>query len=150
MNSAMKLTSLSVGLLLACGASPGARADIPTGYTLQDGTVLSTHTPETAACPITWWQLWIGPANSVRGKIWEEGTNKAWGVSGAFDSHGTFHLDDRGMGAVDAQVQSDGSLSLRMAKAGDQSACYNRTVYLPWFRNGNDFNPYLSGGEGSR
>jgi hypothetical protein len=148
MTSVSKLAAISMGLLIACTGSFAARADIPSRYSLQEGTVLSTHTPATGTCPITWWQLWIGPGRSVEGLIGEEGTSKGWQVSGTYDSHGTFHLDDREKaGTVDAQVQSDGSLTMRMANVGDQSQCFNRTVYLPWFRNGNDFDPYLSGGD---
>jgi hypothetical protein len=146
---AAKLASFSMGLFIAYSAALPAHADIPSRYALQDGTVLSTHTPATEACPLTWWQLRIGPGQSVRGLIGEEGWNKAWHLSGTYDSHGTFHLNDQERaGTVDAQVQSNGSLSMRMTNVGDQSQCFNRTVYLPWFRNGNDFNPYLNDGGG--
>ena len=152
MTSTRKLASISAGLLLLCGASGVARADIPSNYALQEGTVLSTHTPDTNACPVTWWHVRIGPSDTVKGTIAEAGTDKVWRLSGSYDSHGTFHLkgqepnDTDGAASVDAQVQTDGSLSLRMTKR-DPSQCYNRTVYLPWFRNGNDFNPYSGGGD---
>src|SRR5258708_3676105 len=147
--TAAKLASISMGLLIASRASLAAHADIPSRYVLQDGTVLSTHTPATEACPLTWWQLRIGPGQSVRGLIGEEGWIKVWHLSGTYDSHGTFHLNDQErVGTVDAQVQSDGSLSMRMTNAGDQSQCSNRTVYLLWFRNGNYFDPYLNVGGG--
>jgi hypothetical protein len=155
MTSTTKLASLTAGLLFLCGASSVARANIPSSYTLQPGTVLSTHTPETNACPISLWQLWIEPHDTVRGSIGEWGTGKAWRLAGTYDSHGTFHLNGQELngsastGTVDAQVQSDGSLSLRMTNL-DPSQCYNRTIYLPWFRNGNDFNPFPQGGDGSR
>jgi hypothetical protein len=154
MTSTTKMASLAVGLVLACGATTVARADIPSGYTLEPGSVLTTHTPETNVCPISNWQLWIGSHDTVKGAIEEPSSYKTWRLTGTYDSHGTFHLNghesdgtDRAA-AVDAQVQSDGSMIFRMTNAGDPSPCYNRTVYLPWFRGGNDFNPYLSGGDG--
>ena len=151
MISTPKMASLTAGLLLLCGASSVARADIPSAYTLEEGTVLSTHTPQTNACPISDWHLYVGPHDTVQGTINEEGTNKAWQLAGKYDSHGTFHLNGQELngtestGPVDAQVETDGSLSLRMANI-DPSPCYNRTVYLPWFRNGNDFDQYSEGG----
>jgi hypothetical protein len=155
MISTTKMTSLAAGLLLACGVSTVARADIPSAYSLSPGTVLSTHTPETNACPISDWQLWIEPHKTVRGEIEETRTNKTWDLAGTYDSHGTFHLaghesaDSDRPATVDAQVQSDGSMIFRMATVDDPSPCHNRTVYLPWFRNGNDFSPYGGGGDGS-
>jgi hypothetical protein len=152
MNSTTKMASLVVGLLLSCGVLTVARADIPTGYTLEPGTVLSTHTPETDVCPISEWHLWIGPHDTVHGTIAEDGTNNALRVSGTYDSHGTFHLTGGELGGtdraatVDAQVQSDGSMIFRMTNIDDPSQCNNRTVYLLWFRNGNDFGPPPVGG----
>jgi len=37
----------------------------------------------------------------------------------------------------------------RMTNAGDPSECYNRVVYLPWFRDGNDVIGGGGGGGGS-
>ena len=146
---ASKMASVSVGLLLSCGVSVGAWGAIPSAYSLKAGTVLSTHTEETNACRITTWHMWIRPGETVEGTFSEELTNKTWELSGTYDSHGTFHLNDREAGnpgrtgTVDAQVQSDGSLIMRIANTGDPSPCYNRTVYLPWFRNGNDFDAHF-------
>jgi len=136
MTSTMKLTSLAAGLVLLCGATPIARADMTSGYSLQPGTVLSTHTPETNSCRITYWQLWIGPHETVRGAIEEEITDKFWSMSGTYDSQGTFHLkgqdpDGTEGATVDAQVQPDGSMIFRMTDPADPSQCYNRVVYLP-------------------
>jgi hypothetical protein len=122
---------------------------------LQSGTLLSTHTPPTATCPISLWHLLIGPGNTVKGTINVVGTNKAWNLAGTYDAHGTFHLsgpevDGTGRSAeVDAQVQSDGSMIFRMTNAGDPSECYNRVVYLPYFRDGNDVIGGGGGGGGS-
>jgi hypothetical protein len=137
---------ISMGILLSCGVSTLARADIPSNYTLREGTVLSTHIPPTGDCPTTQWQLWIGSQRTVRGTV-AAGRTTLWNLSGTYDSHGTFHLQGHetggaeSAGTVDAQVQSNGSLSLRIAAIGDTSVCVNRTIYLPWFRNGNDFDP---------
>jgi hypothetical protein len=146
MTSLRLIAVISIGMLSSCDASTFAWAGIPSNYVLQDGAVLSTHVPATGECPATQWQLWIGPRSSVRGTI-AEGRTTLWRLSGTYDSHGTFHLQGHETGGaeragtVDAQVQSDGSLSLRIATIGDTSSCDNRTVYLPWFRNGNDFDP---------
>jgi hypothetical protein len=149
-----RVAPIAMGLLLSLGALTGARASVPSAYALQPGTVLSTHTPPTSTCPIAVWRLWIGPSATVRGSIQELGTDKAWNLSGTFDSHGAFHLNGKEVdntvraATVDAQVQTDGSMIFRMANAGDPSECYNRTVYLPWFRNGTDFGPPPVGGGG--
>jgi hypothetical protein len=149
----MRIALVASGLLLVPGVP--AIAAIPTAYSLQPGTLLSTHTPVTTTCPLSEWHLLIGPHNTVQGTIEEVGTNKAWRLSGTYDSHGTYHLsgqevDGTGRSAeVDAQVQSDGSMIFRMTNVGDPSECYNRTVYLPWFRNGNDFGVGGGGGGGS-
>ena len=121
---------------------------------LSPGTVLSTHTPQTDACPIEEWWWRIGPNDTVSGEIEEITTSKTWDLTGTYDAHGTFHLSGQELGnidrptTVDAQVQSDGSMIFRMTTAGDQSPCYNRTVYLPWFRNGNDSGGTGGGGGG--
>jgi hypothetical protein len=144
----------AVAVCVVAGAAPIAWADVTPGYSLQPGTVLSTHTPETNVCRITHWQLWIGPRETVRGAIEEEVTDKFWSLSGTYDSQGTFHLkgqdpDGTEGATVDAQVQPNGSMIFRMADPADPSQCYNRVVYLPWFRNGNDFNPHGGAGDGS-
>jgi hypothetical protein len=133
--------------LLSCGASNIAWAEVPSNYTLQEGTVLSTHIPGTGVCPTTIWQFDIGPHATVQGRVDVSGSHIPWRLSGTYDQHGTFHLRDQELGgaersgAVDAQVQSDGSLTMRIATSNDASPCGNRTIYLPWFRNGNDYDP---------
>jgi hypothetical protein len=147
MTSTANMAAIAVGVLLSCGASTIARADIPSGYSPQAGTVLSTHIPGDNVCPTTQWRLTIGPSDTVMGSFGVGGTDSIWRLTGTYDSHGTFHLSDREpggagqTGTVDAQLQSDGSLSLRMTTPGDASPCDNRVVYLPWFRGGNDFDP---------
>jgi hypothetical protein len=154
MTSTAKMTSFAVGVLLSSGVSIVAWADAPSDYVVREGTVLSTHTPETGVCRITRWDLTIGPGETVRGTIKEDGTSKAWQMMGTYDSHGTFHLRGQEVGgaerarAIDAQMELDGSMIFRMTDIGDPSSCYNRTVYLPWFRNGNDFGPASIGGGG--
>ena len=107
--------------------------------------MLATHIPGNNVCPTTEWRLMIGPSDTVMGSFGVEGTDSVWNLTGTYDSHGTFHLSDHEpggagkAGTVDAQLQSNGSLALRMATPGDASPCDNRTVYLPWFRRGNDF-----------
>jgi hypothetical protein len=116
---------------------------------------LSTHTPPTATCPISFWHLLIGPGNTVKGTINVVGTNEAWNLAGTYDTHGAYHLSGPGVDGtgrsaeVDAQVQSDGSMIFRMTNRGDPSECYNRVVYLPWFRDGNDVIGGGGGGGGS-
>jgi hypothetical protein len=150
-----KIAPVVAGLLLALCASATARADIPTAYSFQPGTLLSTHAPPTTTCPLSEWHLLIGTRNTVQGTIEAMGTNKVWSLSGTYDSHGTFHLSGQevdGAGrtaAVDAQVQSDGSMIFKMTNIGDPSECYNRTVYLFLFRNSNDFCEGCGGGGGS-
>jgi hypothetical protein len=147
MASVMKIASIVAGILLSSGASFVARAAIPSAYAPLEGTVLSTHIPAADGCPGTVWSLAIGPGDTVLGSAGMLGTNRSWQLSGSYDRHGTFHLKsqepggDKALGTVDAQVQSDGSLVLRMTNLGDVSPCANRTVYLPWFRGGNDFDP---------
>jgi hypothetical protein len=147
MRSTPKIVSIVAGALLACGASFAAMASPASGYTLQRGTLLSTHTPATSSCPVTWWKLQAGPGNTLQGTIGVAGTNRILDVSGTYDSTGLFRLSSQEAGSaektgtVDAQVQSNGSLVLTITNNGDPSPCLNRTVYLPWFRNGNDFDP---------
>lgn len=154
MTAATTMASIAAGVLLSCGASIAARADIPSRYILTEGTVLSTHIPEAQGCLATFWHLWVGRNNTVVGTVGEERTSRTWRLSGTYDFHGTFHLNDQELGGaerigtVDAQVQSNGSLVLRLATIGDPSPCYNRTVFLPWFRNGSDFSPNPGGGGG--
>jgi hypothetical protein len=143
----MTSTTKFVIALLSCGASSIAWADIPSNFAPQEGTVLSTHIPASGNCPITKWQFGIGPHATVQGRVDVSGSSIPWRLSGTYDSHGTFHLHGQELGgaersgAIDAQVQSDGSLTMRIATINDPSPCDNRTVYLPWFRNGNDFDP---------
>ncbi len=149
-----KIASLALGLLFAYGATNAAQASIPADYTLKPGTLLSTHTPATDVCPFSEWRLLIEPHGAVSAEIEESATNRIWDLAGTYDSHGTFHLsghesdDNERVATVDAQVESDGSMIFRMATIGEPSRCYNRTVYLPWFRNGNDFSPNGGGGGG--
>jgi hypothetical protein len=146
----MTSTTKLVIVLVSCGVSTVARAGIPSNYAPLEGTILTTHIPGSGTCPPTQWHFGIGPNATVQGSIYVPATNGHWQLSGTYDSHGTFHLRGQELGgaartdAVDAQVQSDGSLTMRIATTGDPSSCGNRTVYLPWFRNGNDFDP--SGG----
>ena len=83
----------------------------------------------------------------MQGTIGVAGTNRILDVSGTYDSTGIIRLssqeegDAEKPGRVDAQVQSNGSLVLTITNIADPSPCLNRTVYLPWFRNGNDFDP---------
>jgi hypothetical protein len=143
----MTSTTKIVIVLLSCGASTVARAAIPTSYAPLEGTILSTHIPPSGECPTTQWHFGIGPNGTVQGSIFLPATRGDWRLSGTYDSHGTFHLHGQELGGaartntVDAQVQSNGSLTMRIATTGDPSPCGNRTVYLPWFRNGNDFDP---------
>jgi hypothetical protein len=71
----LRMTSVAAGLMLAFWAPAIARADIPTAYALRPGTLLSTHTPPTATCPISFWHLLIGPGDTVKGTINVVGTN---------------------------------------------------------------------------
>jgi hypothetical protein len=147
MATVMKIITITAGILLTGGASFVALADTPSAYAPLEGTVLSTHIPAADGCPGTVWSLAIGPGDTVLGTAGILGTNRSSQLTGSYDSHGTFHLKsqetgrDQALGTVDAQVQSDGSLVLRMTNLGGVSRCANRTVYLPWFRNGNDFDP---------
>jgi hypothetical protein len=151
MTSNTKLASVAAYLVVACGAPAAVQAAIPYQYSLKPGTVLSTHTPDTGGCQFMKWQLTIGPNDTVAAKIEQTGVSKNWELTGTYDSHGTYHLNGheldgaKGATIIDAQVQADGSMIFTMADAGDPSPCFNRTLYLPWFRNGNDFNPSLTG-----
>ena len=143
----MTSTTKIVIVLLSCGMPTVVRAGIPSNYAPPQGTILSTHIPPSAGCPTTQWHFGIGPDGTVQGSIFVPSTRRDWKLSGTYDSHGTFHLHGQELGgaertnAVDAQVQSDGSLTMRIATTGDPSSCGNRTIYLPWFRNGNDYDP---------
>jgi hypothetical protein len=147
MTSMLKVASIAMGALLSSGVLIAALADVPAGYAPREGTVLSTHIPAEDGCRSTMWRLSIGPSDTVRGTVGVLGTNTTWQVSGSYTSNGTFHLNRQELGGaertgtVDAQVQRDGALVLRMSDSADPSPCHNRTVYLPWFRNGNDFDP---------
>jgi len=131
-----------------------AMANTPSRYALAQGTWLSTHTEPANGCPATQLHLEVGPGLTLQGTVVVEAAKqyRTWFESGTYDSNGIFRLKGQELGSaettstLDAQVQSNGSLVMRLTDHSEPSPCFNRTVYLPWFRNGNDFEPNLAGG----
>jgi hypothetical protein len=74
---------------------------------------------------------------------------RAFIVNGGIGPDRTFHLTGTDLagtgrtGVVDGTVRSDGVLVATMSKISGPSPCNDKTVYIKWFRGGND--PYDPG-----
>jgi hypothetical protein len=135
------------------GNASQARAAAP--FPPVEGTVFSTHSPATAGCPELDWHVWVGPNSSLTGMVGLEGMNDMWRLSGTFAADRSFHLTGKEISGaqrtatVDGSVRaSDGSLIFTIGNISGQSACNNKSVWVPWFRNGNSYDPNGSAGGG--
>ena len=112
---------------------------------LKEGAVYSVHSIAQHGCPTLDWHIWVGPQDTLQGMISTEGvTPNAYAVKGAIGPNRTFHLDGKQIGgagatgSVDGTVRDDGTLVATMSKLAPSSPCNDKTVYVKWFRRGND------------
>jgi len=145
-------TAAMLGVASLCGI-----ATYPTGAAAQrvvpkEGMVYSTHSPAVDQCPELFWHVWVGPKKTLRGTV-DRGDNvNIWRLKGTYTPDHTFHLDSQELGgaqrtgAVDGRVLENGSLVMTLGNISGPSACEGKSIYVPWFRDGNDFNPFDQGG----
>jgi hypothetical protein len=136
--------AIVAGALLSTAALNIAIA-APTPAYLEEGTVYSAHSPARDGCPSLDWHVWVGPKDTLSGMISTEGmTPKAFSVTGGIGVDRTFHLDGKEIGGtgrtstIDGQVRDDGVLVATIGNVSGPSPCANKTVYIRWFRRGND------------
>ncbi len=124
--------------------------------TPQEGMVYSTHTSTQGGCPELFWHVTVGPKMTLVGMVGHGEMQDIWRLSGSYTPEHTFHLNGQELGgaqrtgAVDGKVRADGTLVMTIGNVSGPSPCANKTVYLPWFRDGNDFdqNAGAAGGGG--
>jgi hypothetical protein len=144
--------AVMVAAALLCGfaANPAAARDRL--VTPREGMVFSATSPAVGDCTAMSWYFRIGANHTLTGMVSHLGTDDVWQVKGTYTPEHTFHVDtqeltgQRRTGSVDGQVMQNGSLTLRVGNVAGESPCANKTIYLPWFRDGNAFTPYAGGG----
>jgi hypothetical protein len=157
MNSLKSGIAIVAGVLLSGAAWNAALAQAGPAY-LQEGTVYTAHSPARNGCPSLDWHIWVGPQDTLSGMISTEGvTAKAFSMTGGIGADKTFHLAGKEIGGtgrtgvVDGKVRDDGVLMATLSQISGPSPCNDKTVYIKWFRGGND--PYdpskgVAGGAG--
>lgn len=158
MNSMTKSSAMLAGALLLGGAWSGAFAqNTPTpGGMPVEGTVYSTHSPAKDGCPALDWHVAVGPNRTLSGMVATDNMKDVWRMNGSLLPDRKFHLDGHEVGGaqrtgtVDGQVQPNGALVMTLGNITGSSPCNNKTIYVRWFRNGNNaYDPNeAQGGEG--
>jgi hypothetical protein len=148
----------STGIMLAAvslfgiTAHPAKAADRL--VTPEEGMVFSAHSPAIGDCGAINWYFRIGPDYTVTGMIYHLGTEDVWRAKGTYTPEHTFHLDTRELngpgrtGSVDGEVMQNGSLVMKIGDVSGPSPCADKTIYLPWFRDGNAYDPNSGAGGG--
>jgi hypothetical protein len=146
------MVSLKSGVVIAAVAllsGAAANAQKAPAY-LQEGTVYSAHSPARNGCPSLDWHISVGPKDTLSGIISTEGAEPhAFSVTGGIGTDRTFHLNGKEIGGtartatMDGKVRADGVLVATMSNFSGPSPCADKTVYIRWFRGGND--PYDPG-----
>lgn len=143
------MTSLKSGLAIAAaallsGAAWNAALAAAPAY-LQEGTVYTAHSPARNGCPSLDWHIWVGPQDTLSGMISTEGVSaKAFSMTGGIGADRTFHLNGKEIGGtgrtgvVDGKVRDDGVLVATISQISGPSPCADKTVYIKWFRGGDD------------
>lgn len=148
----------TIAVLLAAAALPGI-ATIPARaadrlVTPEEGAVFSAYSPAVGDCAAAEWHFRIGPNHTVTGMVDHPGTEDVWRVTGTYTPRHSFHLDSqeltgqRRTGSVDGQVEQNGSLVMKIGNISGPSPCADKTIYVPWFRDGNAYDPNGSAGGG--
>jgi hypothetical protein len=138
--------------LFGVAADPAMSADRL--VTPREGMVFSATSPSVGDCPAMSWYFRIGPNRTITGMVSHLGTEDVWRVKGTYTPNHTFHVDTQELtgqqksGSVDGQVLQNGSLTMQIGNVAGASPCANKTIYIPWFRDGNAFTPYSGGGGG--
>jgi hypothetical protein len=152
--------AVTTSAILAAASLYGITSDSMTAaaqrVTPQEGMVYSTHSPAKGDCPELFWHVTVGPKMTLLGMVGHGGMQDIWRLSGTYTPEHTLHLDGQELGgaqrtgSVDGEVRADGSLIMTIGNFSGPSPCANKTIYLPWFRDGNDFesNPGAAGGSG--
>jgi hypothetical protein len=141
---------VAAGVLCGFATNPGAAADRL--ITPREGMVFSATSPAIGECTAMSWHFRIGPNHTLTGTISHLGTDDVWQVKGTYTPQHTFHIDTQELtgqhrtGSVDGQVMQNGSLTMKVGNVAGDSPCANKTIYLPWFRDGNAYSQYSGGG----
>jgi hypothetical protein len=120
--------------------------------TPQEGMVFAATSPAIGDCTALSWYFRIGPNHTITGMVTHLGTEDIWRVKGTYTPNHTFHVDTQELtgahrtGSVDGAVRQDGSLTMKVGNVAGGSPCADKTIYLPWFRDGNAFYPSAGGG----
>lgn len=147
-----KITAIMAAGIFLCdfAANPVLGALV----TPQEGMVYSAHSPSIGGCPEMDWHVRVGPNHTLTGMVATDGMQRIWNLSGSYTPDHKFHLNGKETGGalrtgtVDGQVRPNGSLVLTMGNISGPSPCNNKTVYLPWFRDGNAYDPNAGAGGG--
>ncbi len=120
--------------------------------TPREGMVFAATSPTIGNCTAMSWYFRVGPNHTLTGMVTHLGTEDVWRVKGTYTPNHTFHVDTEELtgqhrtGSVDGAVMQNGSLTMRIGNVAGGSPCANKTIYLPWFRDGNAFYPSAGGG----
>jgi hypothetical protein len=151
--SVMRKTLTATVVLAAvslCGIATTPTTAFAQRFTPQEGMVYSTHSLAKGDCPELFWHVTVGPKMTLLGMVAHGGMQDIWRLSGTYSPEHTFHLDGQELGgtqrtgSVDGKVRADGSLIMTIGDISGPSPCANKSIYLPWFRDGNDFDPNSS------
>jgi hypothetical protein len=147
------MISFKSGVVIAAAVLLSGAANAQQGAPryVEEGTIYSAHSPARDGCPPLDWHIAVGPKDTLTGIISSEGAKPtAFRMTGGFGPDWTFHLDGQEIGGtgrtgvVDGQVRNkDKVLIAKLSKLSGPSPCADKTVYIKWFRGGND--PYDPG-----
>jgi hypothetical protein len=135
-----------------CGGMAGPAMARDRLVTPQEGMVFAATSPALGDCTSMSWYFRIGPNHTLTGMITHLGTEDVWRVKGTYTPNHTFHVDTQELtgehrtGSVDGAVMQNGSLTMKIGNVAGGSPCADKTIYLPWFRDGNAFYPSAGGG----
>jgi hypothetical protein len=145
--AAAAVAAVSLGGVMANPAISGDRLVIP-----QEGMVFAATSPTIGDCTAMSWYFRIGPNRTITGMVTHLGTDDVWQVKGTYTPTHTFHVETQELtgehrtGSVDGAVMQDGSLTMKIGNVAGGSPCADKTIYLPWFRDGNAYTPSAGGG----
>jgi len=137
--------TLAVAALLGITSKTATAADRLVAPT--EGAVFSAYSPAIGDCAALTWNFRIGPNYTVTGMVEHPGTEDVWRVTGTYTPQHTFHLDSqeltgpRRTGSVDGRVEQNGALVMKIGNISGPSPCADKTIYIPWFRDGNAYDP---------
>lgn len=142
----LAVTILAAGTISAFGWT-AARAQAAPLKPPAEGTVYTVHSPATNGCPQLDWHVVVGENSTLSGMVSTDHMKSIWMMTGSFTDDRKFHMNGKEQGGaqrsggVDGMIQPNGSLVATMRDISGPSACNNVTLYIPWFRNGNAYDP---------